>query len=349
MSQSSMPDNHQPLVTVIMPIRNEESAIRHSLGAALTQDYTGPLEILVADGMSDDATRVIISEISDERVQLIDNPDRIMAAGFNKALAESRGDVVIMMGGHTVMEPDYIRRCVEALERGTADCVGGPIETVCEDDNAAAIALAMSSPFGVGGVAFRTGVETEQFVDTVAFGAYTRDIIERAGPLDAELVRNQDDEYNYRLRKLGARILLVPTIRSRYSSRSSLRKLWKQYFDYGYWKVRVMQKHPQQMQPRQFAPGLFVGVLLVTALLTPFSKTARRIFTTTVAAYAAANLAASAIAVRDDKRELFPLMPPTFGTLHFSYGLGFLYGLVKFCDRWGGSEIQTSEQDASKR
>ena len=117
-----------------------------------------------------------------------------------------------MLGGHTEIVPDFVSNCVRLLEQEKADCVGGPLETVCETPKAEAISLAMSSPFGVGGVAFRTGTQEEKYVDTVAFGAYTREIIERAGALDEEMVRNQDDEYNYRLRKLGARILLCQAL-----------------------------------------------------------------------------------------------------------------------------------------
>jgi len=151
---------------------------------------------------------------------------------------------------------------------GIADCVGGPINTVCESERAEAISLAMSSRFGVGGVAFRVGCRSRKYVDTVAFGAYTRDIIDRIGGLDEEFVRAQDDEFKTaRLRKLGGKILIAPEIRSRYTSRSSIGSLWQQYFQYGYWKVRVLQKHPRQMQFRHFVPAAFVGALLVSLVM----------------------------------------------------------------------------------
>ncbi len=148
--------------------------------------------------------------------------------------------------------------------------VGGPLETVGESLTARAIAAAMSSRFGVGGSAFRLADSETQFTDTVAFPAYQRAVIDAAGPFDEELVRNQDDEYNYRLRKLGVKILLARDVRSQYFSRATLTKLWSQYFQYGYWKVRVMQKHPRQMQLRQFVPPLFVITLIAFLLLSPF-------------------------------------------------------------------------------
>ena len=253
-----------PFVSVILPVRNEESSIARALGCLLAQDYPPDrMEIIVADGMSTDGTRQIVARAAakDARICLIDNPRHIMAAGFNAGLSLSRGDVIVMMGGHSVLAPDYLKLCCSVLEHGIADCVGGPIRTVCQTAGAEAIALAMSSRFGVGGVAFRVGSPEPKYVDTVAFGAYTRRIVQQAGPLDEELVRDQDDEFNYRIRGLGGKILLVPQIRSWYTSRSSIRSLWRQYFQYGYWKVRVMQKHPRQMQWRHFVPAALVSAL----------------------------------------------------------------------------------------
>ena len=346
-----------PFLSVILPIRNEGNVIARTLDAVLSQDYPPQLlEILVADGRSDDDTRAIISEYSrrDARVKLVDNSEKIMAAGFNAALQEARGDAIVMLGGHTQIAPGFLREGARVLAEGRADCVGGPIETIATTPEARAISLAMSSRFGVGGVAFRIGAQEEIYVDTVAFGAYTREIIERAGPLDAELVRNQDDEYNHRLRKLGARILLTPKIRARYSSRATLRALWKQYFDYGFWKVRVMQKHPRQMKPRHFAPPLFAALWIALIALAPFSKKLRRVLAGFALLYGGAIVAASAAAWRDARAEdaqekpaaIFadetpPVnvktalhLPPAFAILHFSYGLGFLVGLIKFARRW---------------
>lgn len=351
-----------PSLSVILPIRNEGKVIARTLDAVLAQDYPAErLEILVSDGRSDDNTREVISEYSrrDARVKLVDNPEKIMAAGFNAALEEARGDVVVMLGGHTQIAPGFLREGARVLAEGRADCVGGPIETVATTPEARAISLAMSSRFGVGGVAFRTGADEEQYVDTVAFGAYTRDIIERAGPLDAELVRNQDDEYNYRLRKLGARILLTPKIRARYESRATLRALWKQYYGYGFWKVRVTQKHPRQMRPRHFAPPVFAALWIVLLGLAPFSRHTRRVLTAMVTLYGGGVLAASASALQIAREEdASPTLdsnfsqneappeinaktalhlPPAFAILHFSYGLGFLVGLIKFASRWRGN------------
>jgi GT2 family glycosyltransferase len=200
----------------------------------------------------------------------------------------------------------------------------------------------MSSRFGVGGSAFRVANSNTQFTDTVAFPAYTRAVIDRAGPFDEELVRNQDDEYNYRLRKLGVKILLAFDVRSRYYSRATLTRLWSQYFQYGYWKVRVMQKHPRQMRLRQFAPPLFVAALLVALLLLPVFSVAGYLLGLMAGIYALAVLSASIISARKNGWLVLPILPLAFAILHLAYGSGFLIGLLKFWNRYreGESKLQ---------
>ena len=331
------------LVSILMPVRNEADFIVRSVGAVLAQDWPeGRLEVIVADGMSDDGTREVLAELAKAhpRLRVIDNPAGIVAPGLNLAIAEARGEVVIRVDGHCEVAPDYVVRCVEALERhgmgeGRPLGVGGPIETIGANLTARAISAAMSSLFGVGGAGFRVGTAREREVDTVAFPAYPRATLESVGPFDEEMVRNQDDEYNFRLRGLGGKVVLCPEIRSVYHSRSTLPSLWRQYFQYGTWKVRVMQKHPGQMQPRQLVPALFVLALLVSfaaGLGFPIFWVA---FGLVAGCYLAANLAASvAVAVRRGW-SLLPLLPLVFSTLHVAYGSGFLWGLVRFAGRWG--------------
>jgi hypothetical protein len=203
---------------------------------------------------------------------------------------------------------------------------------------AEAIAVAMSSTFGVGNSAFRTVSERTMLVDTVAFPAYTRAVLDRVGPFDTELVRNQDDEYNYRLRKFGGRVLLAADVRARYYSRSSLRTLWRQYFQYGYWKVRVLQKHPRQMRARQFIPALFVSGLLAGVVLSPWM--AGRMFLSFLAgAYVLANLVAVGVTSRRvSTAQGVATLPAAFAILHMAYGSGCLVGLVRFWNRWTDSD-----------
>jgi glycosyltransferase involved in cell wall biosynthesis len=325
-----------PLVSVVLPVRNEAGFIERSLGAVLAQDYPRDrMEVIVADGDSQDGTAGCVARLRQTRpnLRLIRNPERIVATGLNRAFLEARGDVIVRVDGHCEIAGDYVRRCVDHIRNG-ADAVGGSVETIGETPIAQVIAAAMSSRFGVGDSAFRTLKGRSMPADTVPFPAYTRSIIERAGPYDTELVRNQDDEYNYRLRKLGARILLAADVTSVYYTRTSLRSLWRQYRQYGYWKVRVLQKHPLQMSPRQFIPPVFVAALLTSAIAAPFSIWGKVLLGAVAGSYALANAAATASVCRRQQIVKPLALSVAFAVMHTAYGLGFLTGLATFWNRW---------------
>ena len=339
-----MPDT--PFVSIIMPVRNEAGFINRSVGAVLAQDYPAErMELIIADGLSNDGTRDVVEALRSQNpnVTLLDNPGLIVSTGLNAALRVAKGEIIVRVDGHCEIATDYVRHCVSRLTDDRVECVGGPLETVGETYTARGIAVAMSSTFGVGDSAFRVGTKAARFVDTVAFPGYRRETIQRAGPFDEELVRNQDDEYNYRVRKLGGRILLTPEIQSRYYSRASLRKLWKQYFQYGYWKVRVLQKHSRQMSARQFVPALFVLGLIASLLTAPFSVSGRILLATILVAYGLLNFGASILAVRRTEWKVFPLLPVAFTIIHLAYGSGFLRGLAKFWNRWGDHDTRAAQ------
>jgi succinoglycan biosynthesis protein ExoA len=338
-----------PLVSILMPVRNEGAFIARSLGAVLGQDYPAELiEVLVVDGMSTDATRSIVASFQEkyDNLRLLDNHGQIVPIAMNMATREARGEVLVRVDGHCEIAPDYVRRCVEHLADSGADGVGGPVETVGETRMGQSIALAMSTGFGVGGSGFRTQADSHTFADTVPFPAYTREIVQAAGPYDEELVRDEDDEYNYRIRKMGGRLLLTGDVRSRYYSRSSLRSLGRQYYQYGYWKVRVAQKHPRQMRPHQFVPPTFVALLLAAALTAPFVRMARLLLALAGSSYVLVNLVASARLTAKHGGRHFLVLPAAFAFMHLGYGAGFLVGLYRFASRWleaepdgnGGSE-----------
>ena len=320
-----------PFVSIVMPVRDELSYIRRSVTAVLVQDYPRDrMEVLVADGMSTDGTRRILRDLAqkDDRVRIIDNRRHTTAAGLNEAIAQARGDIVIRADGHCELAPDYVRRCVDHILNDRVDGVGGPIHTVGETYMARVIAAAMRSRFGVGGSAFRTTCGRTLLVDTIPFPAYCRDIIERAGKYDEGLFRNEDDEYNYRLRKLGAKLLLAADVRSTYYSRSTLPSLWHQYYRYGFWKVRVMQKHPRQMSWRQFVPATFIVALLASGSAGLAYASIAPVFFAVVGSYVLASLTATAMVARRHPAES-ALVPLAFAALHFAYGFGFLHGLVR--------------------
>jgi succinoglycan biosynthesis protein ExoA len=328
----------KPLVSIIIPVRNEATYIERNLAALADQSYPHTcLEVLVMDGQSEDDTRNrVMASAADHTtlgVRLLDNPGRTMPTGFNLGLAASHGAVIIVVGGHCTLASDYVERCVDALERTGADCVGGLITTHGETIEAQAIAAAQSSPFGVGGATFRMVGAQAGYVDTVAFGAYRRSIFDRIGVLDEELVRNQDDEFNFRLTQAGGKIWLDPSIRATYYSRSSLRKLWAQYYDYGLYKVRVIQKRGAVPSWRHLAPAALVTSLFLGVVL--FGVTRRKVFFAPAVAYLSANLAfsfATGLAVPPSGKRLplpgmLPYMPFAYAILHFAYGLGFLAGI----------------------
>lgn len=323
-----------PFVSIILPIRNEARYIGRCLDAVMGQEYDpARIEILVADGMSDDGTRAIVRERLERasargsRTQLIDNPQRIVPTGLNRGLAAAQGDVIIRVDGHCVIAPDYVRRCMQDLDAVEADCVGGAIETVGETTTARAIALAQSSPFGVGGARFRY-TDKPGYVDTLAFGAYRRTVFDRIGLFDEELVRNQDDEFNFRLTRAGGKIWLDPQIKSVYFSRGTLRGLWKQYYEYGLWKVRVIQKHGRPAAWRHLVPALFVLALLGSICASLLTQSPLW-FLLIAVPYGLATAVAAARVAWGDWRTM-ALLPIIFLVLHLSYGLGFMVGLVRW-------------------
>jgi succinoglycan biosynthesis protein ExoA len=329
---------HPVYVSVLMPIRNEARFIERSLRTILNQDYPHHLlEVLIADGMSTDDTRQIIARTTASgpniKVRIIDNPNLIVSTGLNLALKQALGDVIIRVDGHTFLEPDHVCQCVSTLQRSGADHVGGRMETISEGRFGEAVSLATSSGFGVGHGRFSPSVR-EEWSDTVSMGAWPRQVFEHIGLFDEEQIRNQDDEINYRLLEKGGKILISPDIKSSYHNRSTPHSLWRQYYQYGYWKVRVMQKHPSQMRPRQFIPPLFTASLILTSFLAFFSTVGQWGAILVVSSYIGVNFAASALTARRADWRLVPRVSLAFAILHLSYGLGFLAGLVKFWNRW---------------
>jgi succinoglycan biosynthesis protein ExoA len=330
--------NSTELVTIVMPVRNEAEFIERSLRSIFEQDYPhSAIEVVIADGMSVDDTRRLIGNsrmLTDIPITVIDNPERIAPCALNRAISVSNGSVIIRVDGHCEIASDYVTNCVHYLGSGEVDGVGGPIETLAETQKSEAIAITMSSKFGVGGSAFRTIKDREFEVDTVAFPGYKREIFRRLGGFNEELVRNQDDEFNYRIRENGGKILLSPKIRSRYYSRGNFGSLWNQYFQYGYWKVRVFQLHPRQMSLRQFVPAALILSLLVCLVAGFVTKPGFVGFILISSLYLIANLVAAFMSCLRTRLALFPRVSIAFAILHFSYGIGFLTGLIAFHSQW---------------
>jgi colanic acid biosynthesis glycosyl transferase WcaI len=338
-------------ISIAMPVRNEGLHIDRCLSSVQAQVLRDQvLEIIVADGRSDDDTRRIVQEhqAKDGRIQLIDNPKRIVPTGLNAAIRRSHGDIIIRIDGHCEVPANFVQSLLDTLSTVEADCVGGVIETIGETPKASAIAAALSSPFGVGNAHFRTGSNESRYVDTVAFGAYRRSVFEKFGLFDEELVRDQDDEFSLRLQQSGAKIWLNPAIRSRYYSRSSLMNLWQQYQEYGKFKIRVIQKRKKIPPIRSFAPGTLVLTLsaAVAIGLVGFNWTPLLLLTT---GYLSGLILAALFTKKVLLRHRIGLAY-IFAILHLSYGFGFIWGLIRFAPRWGDKgkvpRLQTAEYRA---
>jgi dTDP-4-amino-4,6-dideoxygalactose transaminase/glycosyltransferase involved in cell wall biosynthesis len=319
------------------------------LDAVLRQDYpTDRIQVIIADGDSTDGT----AEIVRDRIRgianalLLRNPKRIAPTAMNLMTRAATGDVIVRVDGHCEVPTDYVSRCVEHLITDRVDGVGGSITTIGHTPLSRTIALAMSSPFGVGDSAFRTQSEKSLLADTVPFPAYTRSIVALAGPYDEELVRDQDDEYNYRIRDMGGKLLLDGGIHTRYYSRTSLLSLWRQYFEYGFYKVRVLQKHPRQMRPRQFVPPLFAVSLILSLFLTTLMPWGWVALAAIAGCYTLANLTASAVTASKKGWRDMTFLPVVYAILHLSYGFGFLVGLLRFWNRWGDKVGKVPRFDA---
>jgi succinoglycan biosynthesis protein ExoA len=332
-------------ISIILPVRNEVGNIRLCLEHIFSQkDLTFPFEIIVVDGMSTDGTREVIREIQEKHPSLfmINNPVKIVSTGLNEAIRIAKGDFIIRIDGHTKIAPDYLNKCVETYQRTGAENVGGRMIAVGITRFGQSAAIATSTPFGVGGSRFHYSGKEEE-VDSVYLGAWPKEVFSQTGLFDEELIRDQDDEFNYRLRAHGGKIIMDPDIKSIYTVRSTPQALWSQYYQYGFWKVRVLQKHPHQMSIRQFVPALFVGGMLGTSLFAMLTSWGWIWFVLAVGGYILANLVTSLVISIQKGWVHFIYLPIAFAILHTGYGLGFLIGLVKFWNRWGDKKGKVPE------
>lgn len=317
-----------PMVTIAMPAFNEERYLETCIASVQAQDYPRErIEILVADGRSTDRTRAILAQLSaaDPRIKLIDNPDRLQAAGLGYAVKAARGDIIVRMDVHCEYAPDYVRKCVEVLDRTGADNVGGAQRAKAKTRFQQALCAALGSPLGVGGARYRSA-EAEGFVDTVFLGAFRRAVFETVGLWDPRAITNEDAELNQRILEAGGQIYLSRDIVVHYFPRDSLVKLAKQYFRYGRGRARTLIKLGKFTNIRPALPFMMVAGEAVLLAIPPLWPAA----TTALAAYA---LATGVEAVRIGTRlggAAIPTVWAIFPVLHVSHGLGFAAGLWQY-------------------
>lgn len=334
-------NTNSPFISVILPIRNEEDKILTTLNSILNQNYESDrIEILVSDGCSYDNTITIINNLAnqDNRIKLINNNYKIVSTGFNLALNEAKGDIIIRIDGHCEITHNYIEKCCNLLSETEADIVGGVIETISSGLIGNAISIAQSSMFGVGGVKFRNkDLKEDGFVDTLAFGAHRREIFSDIGAYDEEMVCNQDDEFNHRVLQAGKKIWMDPTIKTKYYARQSFKKLFKQYFNYGLYKVRGIQKRREVASVRHLIPSTFILTLIIAVIVGVILQLPSITFSVGFL-YLIFNLAASIFST-SSIREI-PLISLAFWILHLGYGLGFIWGLIRFINNWKDTELK---------
>lgn len=322
-------------VSIIIPCYNEKKFISALLEDVLRQDYPPELtEVLVVDGISNDGTRDIIAQYLEKHssIRLLDNEKRYVPFAMNLGIGASRGDIIIRMDAHTFYPANYISLLVKYLFELKADNVGAVLVNMPGNDTLEALAIskALSSPFGVGNAKFRTGIRQIQRADTVPFGCYRREIFEKIGLFDEELLRNQDDEFNARLLKNGGTIYLIPEITIQYFTRTSVLKLIKMYFQYGLFKPLVSYKIGRPTTKRQLVPLFFVLYLAVTLIGSPFSDWSLFFLLAGFGIYLLTAIFFSINIARKSKMAMLLYLPWLFFCIHISYGWGYLAGIFKF-------------------
>lgn len=320
-------------VSVIIPLRNEEKYIAECIESVIAQTYPKEnLEVLLIDGQSEDDTRKIIEKYSNKHtyIKVLDNPEKIVPTALNIGIKASKGDVIVRMDAHSYYDKNYIFKCVETLKNVDAYNVGGPITTLPGENTlkAKAIALATSHPFGVGNSKFRTSNKA-QYVDTVTFGAFRREIFDKVGLFNENLPRNQDIEFNSRIRKFGGRIFLNPEIRSYYYNQSTLKGLWKQNFKNGMWNIFTHAISRNPLSVRHYIPFIFVASLIVSIILASIHSVGIFLFFLIAASYLLANIFFTLKIGIKHGLSVVPFLPVIFGVLHFSYGVGSVFGILR--------------------
>lgn len=324
-----------PKVSIVIPCYNEQFTIRPLLEALREQTFPrSKMEVIISDGMSTDNTRAEIAafqkKFHDLNVRVVENTRRSIPSAVNRAIEESRGEIIVRLDAHSKPYPDYVKNCVKALEAKRGDNVGGvwEIRAGAKTWIAESIAVAAAHPLGVGDALYRHAQQAAE-VDTVPFGSFKRTLIKKVGLFDETLLTNEDYEFNARVRKAGGRIWLDPSIRSIYFARSTLLELARQYWRYGFWKWRMLRRYPHTLRWRQALPPLFVLSLLGLLLLSILFPIAKYFLLVEILLYFFVCLLAGIQArVRLKKSFLSLGLPLAIPVMHLSWGSGLLWSML---------------------
>lgn len=325
-----------PFVSIVIPCFNEQKRIRPLLDSLAAQTYPlEKIEIIIADGLSTDGTRSeinrFIKDYPDLNILIVDNPKRVIPAGVNVSIRASHGDIIVRMDAHSKPNPDYIERCVDSLMSGLGENVGGIWEILPGDDTwiANSIAQAASNPIAVGDALYRHATRPA-YVETVPFGAFKRELVALIGFFNENLLTNEDYEFNTRILNSGGRIWLDPKIRCEYFARSNLMELSSQYFRYGFWKWKMLTLYPKTLRWRQALPPLFVISLILFLILTIYINPFGIILASEIIIYTLLLLLGSLKSVvKNRDAKLMVGIPLAIATMHLSWGLGFLWSIIR--------------------
>lgn len=319
--------NHK--ISIIIPVYNEENFIIKCIESIYSQDYPQELiDIIVIDGNSSDKTIELINSYF-VNVTVFHNPHRIVPISMNIGVREAKGEYVIRLDAHCEYPRNYLKRLIERISQGDIDNVGGTLQTLPGNDTkkSEAIAMALSTRFGVGNSYFRVGTTEEMDVDTVPFGCYPKEVFTKYGFYDEELVRNQDDEFNARIIKGGGRIVLLPDVIIKYYARDSLKKVARMYFQYGLFKPLVNKKLKRITTLRQFAPFFFILGLTIGCMLSLFFPVFRPLYLLIILFYLVIDLI---ISLRNSSSlVMFRYLFICYPIIHLSYGWGYLIGIYR--------------------
>lgn len=320
-------------VTVICPVYNEEMFIEKCFNSILKQDYPhDKIELFFVDGRSTDNTRGIIDSLSNDYgfVKLLDNPFKVVPHALNIGIKQSKGEVIIRIDGHCEYPQNYISTLIRFLFELNADNVGALWNTLPSNQSVKcrSIALATSHNFGVGNSHHKVGVKQIMEVDTVPFGCFKREVFDKIGLFDEDLIRNQDDEFNARIINNGGKIFIIPELVIDYHARDTIGNVFKMYFQYGLFKPLVNKKLGKPATIRQFVPVFFVFTLLNGILLSFFFNIFFVLLLLFLSVYLIVSLFVSLNLVVQNKHVgLLLCLPLIFFVIHFSYGFGYFKGL----------------------
>lgn len=316
-------------VSVLIPVLNEEDYIVEAVERMRAQDYAGEFELIFIDGRSEDRTLEILEELAreDPRIRIFDNPARRTPNALNIGLANARGRLIARMDAHTYYPSGYLAAGAERLSRGDVDWVSGPQLAAGIDKWSSRVALALSSPLGAGGAGFRRRLVEEVEVDSGFTGMWLRESLERYRGWDEGWPVDQDYELAARMRADGGQIICMPEMAAEYIPRNSLKRLAKQYWTYGYYRVKTSVAHPQSMRRSHVLPPGLAMAALVSVIAPRPLRTLGRLG---IGIYALALLYGSLAVAEPSRRRDAATLPIVFVCMHLAAGFGFLAGCVRF-------------------